>query len=194
MEIPFSQACQNNQLPILKVLETLDLVGKVLEMGHGTGQHACFFAENLPVQWYPADRKENNWMVIHRDKKPNNLQSAIALEVGDISLSSQLEQKFDALFTANTLHIMSEKLALKFCDEVGEILVSGAKLIIYGPFKFDGQFTSDSNAQFDLHLKAQDPLMGIRDFEKIKNKLSQFDHLETIAMPANNFILVFKKK
>ena len=128
--------------------------------------------------------------------EPNghNLHSPISLEVGDIALKDQVDQSFDTVFTANTLHIMSEQLALKFCREVSDIIKAQGFLIIYGPFKFKGEFTSESNQEFDNHLKSKDPLMGIRDFEKIKSELKGFIHLETIAMPANNFILCFKKK
>ncbi|MAZ49523.1 MAG: methylase [Halobacteriovoraceae bacterium] len=191
MEKPFSQACENNKNPILEVLKKLQVTGDVLEIGHGTGQHASYFSKHLPVKWFPADRKENNWMM---ESNGNNLHSPIAFEVGHLALKKQVDQSFDTVFTANTLHIMSEKLALKFCREVSDIIKGQGLLVIYGPFKFEGKFTSESNQEFDNHLKSKDPLMGIRDFEKIKSGLNDFIHLETIAMPANNFILCFKKK
>lgn len=193
MEIPFSQACANNQDPILKILSQLDLRGDVLEMGHGTGQHALHFSRHLSVNWFSSDRAENLWMLEKRNELPDNLTHSIELEIGKSSMLSQVGRSFDSLFTANTLHIMSEKLALKFCAEVHEIIKPYGDLIIYGPFKFEGKFTSESNKQFDLHLKSQDPKMGIRDFEIIRDNLVEFTHQNTYEMPANNFILHFKK-
>lgn len=66
--------------------------------------------------------------------------------------------------------------------------------VLYGPFKYNGEFTSASNARFDEHLRASDPRQGIRDFEAI----CQLAHkaglhiLEDNPMPANNQLLVFK--
>ncbi|MCP4915150.1 MAG: DUF938 domain-containing protein [Oligoflexia bacterium] len=194
-EIPFSQACENNKNPILAVFKELNISGDVLEIGHGTGQHALHFASNLDVTWQPADVKENNWMISQREL-PSNILPALELEVQPHkTIKEQLgSKKYDFIFSANTLHIMSEEFAFKLCEEIHEACHSGTYLLFYGPFKFNGQFTSESNKRFDLHLKSQRPTMGIRNFEDLRDKLSQhFEHLSTIDMPANNNILVFKK-
>lgn len=195
IEIPFSQACENNKDPILTIFKELNLSGNVLEIGHGTGQHALHFASNLDVTWQPADLKANNWMIDQR-KLPANILNAKTLEIQpSLTIKDQIgPQEYDFVFTANTLHIMSKEFALKLCAEVHEVCKSGGSLLIYGPFKFNGEFTSESNGRFDHHLKSQRASMGIRNFEDISEALSKhFTHKTTIDMPANNHILVFEK-
>lgn len=130
------------------------------------------------------------------DEDLPNLYPPYVLEVGELSLEQQTTKKFDYIFTANTLHIMAEDLAQKFCEEVGSILRPGGKLLIYGPFKFEGEFTSSSNAQFDQSLKGRSSNMGIRNFEDIKKWIEKGGptFLKRHDLPANNHILVFSAK
>lgn len=193
---PYSEACERNKLPILKILKQYLIKGDVLEVGHGTGQHALYFASNLNVTWYPSDVSTNNWMIESQLKTvPLNLKSPLSLEIGSISMQSQLGRSFSHVFTANTLHIMSEAETMIFCQEVSTILDLSGLLIIYGPFKFNNHFTSLSNQQFDSYLKFNKPTQGIRDFEKISQVLqkSNIHFQKRFDLPANNQILVFKK-
>tara|TARA_R110002072_G_scaffold534_7_gene4138 strand:- start:42068 stop:42673 length:606 start_codon:yes stop_codon:yes gene_type:complete len=197
-ELPFSQACENNKRPILDVLKSVCTeAGDLLEIGHGTGQHAVFLSQNLPhLNWTPADVAENNWMIIEQQKNHSTLNNPLTLKINEKeSMHSQLANKsFDYVFSANTLHIMSEKNALRFCEEVAKVCNTKAKLLLYGPFKFNGEFTSDSNSRFDAHLRQQNPLMGIRDYEKLAQYLStNFEFIERYDLPANNQILCFHK-
>lgn len=196
-QIPFSQAALNNQSHILHKLEHYINGGKLLEMGFGTGQHAEYMSENLDVSWTPADIQENQWIMRERIKHSElkNLQEPKVLRVGTTPMYEQIKDRFDYIYTANTLHIMSEDEVIIFCREVAELMKDGAYLFLYGPFKFHGCFTSDSNIDFDLHLKARNPLSGIRDFEVIERELRSQHILfeKRYDLPANNQLLVFRK-
>jgi hypothetical protein len=102
----------------------------------------------------------------------------------------------DGLYTANTLHIISWPLVVKFFEGIAKNLSAQAKVCIYGPFKYQGEFTSESNANFDQWLKERDLNSGIRDIEAIL-LLANSAGLNLIndhVMPANNQLLVFSKK
>lgn len=198
MERPFSQACENNKQPILAVLKAsfdkYDKVQRVLEIGSGTGQHAVFFAEQLPhVFWQTSDRLENHpaidaWLA---EFPSPNLGAPLILDVND----PWPEQTFDGIFSANTLHIMGWPEVEQFFRGIDQVLASGGILVVYGPFNYAGRYTSDSNARFDQWLKERDPRSGIRDFEAI-NGLAAAIGLTLLGdhtMPANNRCLVWQR-
>ncbi|WP_233709873.1 DUF938 domain-containing protein [Pseudomaricurvus albidus] len=193
---PFSQACENNKAPILAVLQKhFTEPGKILEIGTGTGQHAVFFAGQLPhLQWQTSDLEENHagiglWMA---DYPGENLLPPLVL---DVAASSWDFGPFDGVFTANTAHIMSWDEAKMMLQGAAKLLNPGGKLVIYGPFNYNGQFTSDSNAQFNEWLKSQAPHRAIRDFEAVCEVAAShgLGFIEDVAMPANNRCLVFQK-
>ena len=195
-QLPFSQACENNQRPILAVL-THKLADSLhlLEVGSGTGQHATFFASHLPhLTWQASDQHCNLHHINCRIKHFNqpNLPAAVVLNIGNTWPVKQ----YDAVFTANTLHIISKQLVEAFFAGVGLITSTNANLLIYGPFNYQKQYTSDSNANFDLWLKDRDPHSGIRDIEWIVElaKAQQFELVEDVSMPANNRLLHFIKR
>jgi len=199
MNKPFSQACENNKRPILEILTTtFSTVRHVLEIGSGTGQHAVFFGKNLPhLSWQTSDLLENHsginaWL---EEAALTNVQRPIVVDLNNSLPLNNQKQPVDALFTANTLHIISWQLVVKFFDTIEKNLASGAQICIYGPFRYQGKFTSESNANFDLWLKDRDIESGIRDIEAIL-KLASTANLELIndhCMPANNRLLVFTK-
>lgn len=194
---PFSQSCDNNKLPILQIIrELFSSPATVWEIGSGTGQHACFFASELPhLTWQPTDRSNylngiERWL---DDAKLPNIKPPVALDVKDSIWPCQ--QGIDALFSANTLHIMSMTEVEMLFERLGIYLNPGALVCLYGPFNYEGCFTSDSNARFDEWLKAKNPISGIRDFERIC-ELAGYIGLQILddhAMPANNRLLVFQK-
>lgn len=194
--MPYSQACENNKLPILQVLrQHLGKSARVLEIAGGTGQHAVYFAESLPgIHWQSSDIAENvatlNVRIEHAALE--NLPGAIELDVnGDWP-----DQQFDAIYSANCLHIIAESSVENFFRGVGPRLNENGLLLVYGPFKYDGEFTTESNARFDEWLKARDPASGIRDFEWI-NTLADHAGLDFVAdnaMPANNQLLVWRSR
>ncbi len=193
---PYSQSCENNQSPILEILRgvfTQPLT--VWEIGSGTGQHACYFGRHLPhLTWQPSDREENlpgiaMWL---QDAGLDNVKPPLILDVNDKNWPCE---KIQALFTANTLHIMSLREVETLFDNLEVYLAPLAVVCIYGPFNYQGEFTSESNAQFDQWLKRNNPESGIRDFEKI-DRLATVAGLKLTAdhsMPANNRLLVFER-
>lgn len=193
--LPFSQACENNKLPILEVLQR-HLPGKatVLEIAGGTGQHAVFFAGKFPqLRWLSSDVPAAVATLNIRIGQANlsNLPEAIAIDANDADWNCAV---VDAIYSANSLHIMPAASVEKFFAGVGRNLRKGGLLLIYGPFKYRGNFTTPSNAQFDLWLKDRDALSGVRDFEWV-NELAEnigMELLEDNAMPANNQLLVWR--
>jgi len=192
----YSAACDQNKDPILKVIKPLLLNAKsVLEVGSGTGQHCVYFAKELPhLTWQASDQSMylpsvSAWI---DDAKLTNTPKALKLNV-DLDWP---EDKYQAIYSANTVHIMSWEMVLNFFKGVGQVLDKGGVFILYGPFNYLGQYTSQSNANFDLLLKDNNPLSAIRDFEAL-NQLAQKVGLSLVndfAMPANNRILCWEKQ
>jgi cyclopropane fatty-acyl-phospholipid synthase-like methyltransferase len=194
MEKPNAPSCEKNREPILDVLR-LHFADRhqVLEIGSGTGQHAIFFAEHLPhLTWQTSDRAENlpgitAWLA---EAALPNTPPPLRLDVQE----TWPALRHDALFSANTLHIMPWAAVESLFASLTGILAGDAKLAIYGPFNYGGQFTSDSNASFDRWLKEKAPHQGIRDFEKV-HALAQgagLELLEDRAMPSSNRCLVWQ--
>ena len=165
---PFSDACEQNKLPILEVLrEQLTEPQSVLELSSGTGQHAVFFARELPhLNWQPTDLAENlagiqSW--IDYAAQPNVLPP-LQLDVGqkEWNIASA-----DCVFSANAVHIMSWNHVIAMFSGLTKIANTNARLIIYGPFNYANEYTSDSNRQFDFFLRQRDPTSGIRNFEDV---------------------------
>jgi cyclopropane fatty-acyl-phospholipid synthase-like methyltransferase len=196
MNKPYAEACDRNKAPILAVIKLLfEDCTSVLEIGSGTGQHAVYFAEKLPhLVWHTSDVKENHadiraWL---QDAKLSNLQGPLSL---DVMQAEWPPVKVDAVFSANTAHIMHWEAVEKFFAGVGKLLPEGGKFVLYGPFNYQNQYTSDSNANFDLWLKARDPHSGIRNFEDLDNlaKSAGLMFRQDYEMPANNRILYWQK-
>jgi cyclopropane fatty-acyl-phospholipid synthase-like methyltransferase len=196
-EKPFSPACERNQQPILEVLKQVidEQDRRLLEIGSGTGQHAVFMAPHFPqVQWYPTDvqvnlKGINRWL---EEARVPNIQKPQRVEIGKDELP---KLKFDVIFTANTFHIMHWKEVKSLIKQFGGRLREGARVVIYGPFKYGGNFTTQSNEEFDLSLKAKDPMSGIRSFEDVNNNMIKngFELVMDVAMPANNQMLVYRR-
>ncbi len=191
-----SEACERNKDPILKILQhALSNSHSVLEIGSGTGQHAVHFAKNLPhLIWQPSDLVENLASIKERVELEctNNLKPPVELDVCKIPWKVS---DIDGVFAANTFHIMSWDMVENFFSGLGEILKGGGVLCVYGPFKYEGKYTSESNEKFDGYLKKRDPLSGIRDFEQV-NKLAieqELRLLEDHKMPANNQCIVWER-
>jgi cyclopropane fatty-acyl-phospholipid synthase-like methyltransferase len=195
MNKPYSPSCENNKQPILQIIQKLFAESKQLwEIGSGTGQHACYFAENLPhLRWQPTDRKEN-LTGINRWVKDADLENLEFAQVLDVTNKTWPCQQIEALFSANTLHIMHWHEVESFFMRLEKYLTDKAIVCIYGPFNYQGKFTSASNAQFDQWLKSIDPQRGIRDFEAIAELAGNIGLVvkDDFPMPANNRLLVLK--
>ncbi len=195
MSKPFSQSCENNKKPILDVLHSEFLErSSVLEVGSGTGQHAVFFAKHLPhLNWQTSDLTENHdgiseWI---EEASLPNLKKPLDLNAEKQPWNIE---PVDAVFSANTLHIMSWQQVELLFKGLPNFLLPQAKVVIYGPFNYNGKFTSESNARFNEWLISQAPYRAIRDFEAV-NSLAEsvgLTLLNDYEMPANNRILVWE--
>lgn len=188
----FAQACENNKKPILQVIQSIfHQTTSVWEIGSGTGQHACYFAKNLPhLSWQATDREENlsginSWI---EEASLENLHQSVALDVVDEVWPCHT---IDALFTANTLHIMNWHEVECLFAGLAKNLTSGASVCIYGPFNYGGNYTSASNEQFDQWLKMRDRESGIRDIEAIEVLAASANLTlkKDFTLPANNKLL-----
>ena len=194
---PFSESCEQNRAPILEVLR-FELTGKsrLLEVGSGTGQHAAYFAAEFPeLIWQTSDVVESHagiraWL---DDTAVVNAPPPFAL---DVCKDTWPTARYDAVFSANTAHIMSWPEVECFFAGVGQALDTGGVFCLYGPFNYNGLYTSESNARFDQWLKQRDPLSGVRDFEALQTLAGKAGLLlkQDYAMPANNRTLVWYKR
>lgn len=192
---PFAPACERNQDPILEVLRrNLSDRHRVLEISSGTGQHAVHFAPAFPdAIWQTSDLEENlagirMWL---DEAALPNLPAPITLDV----TGQWPDRTFDAIFSANSLHIMPWSAVEKFFEGVGRVLEPDGILAVYGPFNYNGTYTSDSNREFDGWLKQRSALSAIRDFEAV-DRLAQgigCRLVEDHTMPANNRLLVWRR-
>ena len=199
-EKPFSPACDRNREPILALLrECFADVREVLEIGSGTGQHAVHFAAAMPwLSWQCSDRAKHlpgirAWL---DEAALPNTPAPLVLDV-DTGPWPRAEgcERFDGVFSANTLHIMGLTEVQAFFTGADTVLADDAVLVVYGPFNYDGRFSSDSNREFDGWLRARDPASGIRDFEAV-DALARDIGLAVqadVAMPANNRCLVWRR-
>jgi cyclopropane fatty-acyl-phospholipid synthase-like methyltransferase len=193
--LPYSEACERNKEPILKVLlSVLPAQGRILEVGSCTGQHLVHFAAAFPaLSWHPSDRNEylDGLSARIAEQGGGNILAAVELDV----VSGWPEPYFDAVYSANTAHIMSWEMVCAMFAGVSRLLRPGGVFCLYGPFNEAGRFTSDSNQGFDLSLRSRDPAMGIRDLEAL-DTLARSHHMELLQqerLPANNSLLVFQK-
>lgn len=195
MNLPYSAACDNNKAPILECLQkALADRSAVLEVGSGTGQHAVHFAKALShLTWQTADLPVNHpginaWLA---DQPSDNLLAPIALDLNQ----PQWPGGYDAVYSANTAHIVSWPLVLNLLKMMGDNLPTGGVFALYGPFNYHGEFTSESNRAFDTMLRQRDSASGIRDIADITEAALEHDlHLHhDHAMPANNRLLIWVK-
>jgi cyclopropane fatty-acyl-phospholipid synthase-like methyltransferase len=200
----WSEACERNRDPILTVLRRhLHDRHAVLEIGSGTGQHAAYFAAALPhLHWQASDHPDHLPGIAERlaaaalpnAPAPWPLQAVLSPRPGLAPLPGTAPA-FDAVFSANTLHIMSWAHVQAMFAGLPAVMADDALLCIYGPFNDRGDFSSDSNRQFDAWLKARDPESGIRDAEAVDALAAAqgLQLIEDVAMPANNRLRVWRR-
>jgi cyclopropane fatty-acyl-phospholipid synthase-like methyltransferase len=193
---PFSEACERNREPILAVLRQWMLdPGVVLEIGAGTGQHAVHFAAHLPrLTWIPSDRPENLEGIelwVNEAALPN-LHTPVRLDVMDPHWPVITA---NYVFTANTAHIMSWVEVEAMFEGVSRVLTPKGLFCLYGPVNRDGEFTSESNRQFDAMLRARDPMMGIRDDQALirLGRRGGLTYIADNSLPAKNRLLIWTK-
>ncbi len=194
---PFVESSEQNKIPIYAVLnEFFHDIKTVLEIGSGTGQHAVYFAEQFPhLTWIASDLAQYHagismWL---QDAGLANTQGPLLL---DVDQTEWLVQQTGAVFSANTVHIMGWPSVEKMFAGIGRVLNRDGVFCLYGPFNYNGDFTSQSNAQFDVWLKQRDPESGVRDFEALQKlaKAAGLQLIDDVEMPANNRLLVWQKE
>ncbi len=194
MNKPWAEAAEQNKGVIFDAIEPY-LHGAALEIGSGTGQHAVYFASRKDdLDWQPSDLAPNlpgieRWIV---ESGLGNIRPPLTLDVN----GAWPEREFDLVFSANTFHIMSEDEVARCIAGVGACLRAGGAFALYGPFNYDGSYTSESNASFDAMLRARNPASGIRDFDWLDRLATAAGMIlrEDIAMPANNRTLIWQKR
>ena len=194
MNLPFAESAEQNKAVIFEAIKPY-LTGDVLEIGSGTGQHAVFFAGELPgIRWQTSDLESNlplieAWV---KESKLKNLPPPIALDV----LGNWPQEQYDVVYSANCFHIMGPTAVARSVEGAAACLKPGGVFAIYGPFNYAGSYTSESNARFDAFLKSRDSMSGIRDFEWIDEMANSANLmlLQDVAMPANNRCLIWKKR
>ena len=194
MNLPFAEAAEQNKAVIFEVIKPY-LHGDVLEIGSGTGQHAVFFASQVPELRLQTSDLELYLPVISawiEDSGLQNLLPPIALDV----LENWPGDQYDLVYSANCFHIMDKAAVAKSVAGAAACLKPGGVFAIYGPFNYAGNFTSESNARFDEFLKSRDPASGIRDFEWVNDLADKADLelLQDVSMPVNNRCLIWKKR
>ncbi len=196
MDKPFAPSSERNRDPILAVLrDHFADRRRVLEIGSGTGQHAVHFAAAMPsLEWQASERQANLpglRMWLDEARLPNT-PPPLALDVS----GAWPDRRFDAVFTANTLHIMGWDDVVRMFESMPRVLDDDATLAIYGPFDDDGRHTSEGNAAFDARLRREDPRQGLRDKQAVAALARGigFAPAEDREMPANNRTLVFRRQ
>jgi len=192
---PSAPSCERNRDPILEVLRNHFADRRqVLEIGSGTGQHAVHFAAAMPhLQWQCTDRPEylpgiRQWL---DEAALPNTPAPFVLDVSGPWPAGG----HDAVFSANTLHIMSWGEVERLFQQLGRVTTADAKLAIYGPFNYDGRYTSESNAAFDDWLQARGEHMRIRDAEAVDAlaEAAGFELIDDVTMPANNRLRIWQR-
>lgn len=196
MTKPFAEACEQNKDPILAVIEPLLRdCRNVLEIGSGTGQHAVHFAANLPhLLWHTSDMVENHPAILMWLEEAGLPNTRPPLRL-DVLRDPWPEMAVDAVYSANTAHIMGWPEVEALFAGVGKLLPQGGLFALYGPFNYGGHYTSESNARFDQWLKMRDPKSGIRDVDDL-NRLAAaagMGLVQDYEMPVNNRTLVWRK-
>lgn len=192
----FAPATERNRAPIRDVLaRVLPATGTVLEIASGSGEHAVAFAQAFPaLTWQPSD------------PDPSALASITAWrdEAGLANLAAPIEldvvKPWPALAPAaivciNMVHISPWEASLALFSNAGRLLAPSGVLYLYGPYRFAGAFTAESNAEFDRSLRARDPRWGVRDVDDLvaAARGSALELVDTVAMPANNHSLIFRR-
>ena len=192
----YSEACDENKAAILDVIrDEFSACRRILEIGSGTGQHAVYFSREMPhLSWQTSDRECNHASINawRRESCLKNVRPPLSL---DVTHDPWPEAGYDGIFSANTTHIMAWPDVEKMFSGIGRVLANGGVFCLYGPFNYQGRFTSANNERFEHWLKDRDPLSGLRHFEDL-DELARMNGLTLKAdheMPVNNRLLVWTK-
>jgi SAM-dependent methyltransferase len=190
-------SASRNQVPLLTVLQRVfPTEGLVLEIASGTGQHAAFFTGQLPgLRWQPSDFDPDTFDSIEAWRQashPDRIASPVRI---DVTQPTWPIPTADAMLCVNMLQVSPWTAALGVLAGAARTLVPGGPFVIYSPLSRGGVHTSPGNAAFDARLKARNPALGVRDADQLIEAATArgLVHEETLDMPANNTVLVFRR-
>ena len=193
----YAPATARNRDPILEVLRrVLPAQATVLEIASGSGEHAVYFAAALPgLSWQPSDIDDGNLASIAAWTRALDARNVLPPVRIDATSPVWPVPPVDAIFSANMIHIAPWPACVGLVHGAARHLVPGGRLILYGPYRIAGAHTADSNAAFDADLRARDPQWGVRDLEAViaLARSSGLSLQERVAMPANNFTVIFTR-
>lgn len=186
-----------NREPILEILQrVLPRQGLVLEIASGGGEHAAYFASNLPgLRWQPTDANSEMFESIAAHGAAIGVANLLAPLHLDVTSEQWPVEHADALVCCNMIHIAPWVATEGLIAGAGRTLTRGAPLYLYGPYKIEGRHTAPSNQDFDTRLRGQNPLWGVRDLTEV-SRLAERHGLalsETVPMPANNLSVIFRR-
>ena len=193
---PFNPAAERNKVPILVAIAPyLTHASTVLELGAGSGQHALYFASQLPhLRWQATEQPGNLTGLML------NLTSAVlpnlAVPVGlDVLVQPWPWRALDAIFAANVVQCMAREAVEAMFRGVAASLAGDGVFLLYGPFNRDGRFTSDGNQQLDAWARSLDVRFGLRDRAALETLAGQhrLRLCDDQAMPANNQLLCWRR-
>ena len=199
----YAAATQRNREPIVGVLRrVLPAAGTVLEIASGTGEHAVWFAAQLPgLVFQPSDPEPDNrasiaaWTAF---TGVGNVRPPLAIDVTapDWEEAPGVPQDVTAVLCINMIHISPWAATLGLARGAGALIAPGGVLYLYGAYKRGGSHTAPSNASFDASLRARDPAWGVRDLEALTAAAADagFAPEPVIEMPANNLSVVFRRR
>jgi hypothetical protein len=194
LNLPHAPATQRNREPIFTVLEeALADRLSLLEIASGTGEHAAWMSPRLPgMRWQPSDKNRNSLATI--DAHNRNIQDVIQSIHLDVQ-NDWPEENYEAILCINMIHISPWENCQALMRGAGRNLVSGGLLYLYGPYKKGGAHTAESNDRFDRSLRSQNPEWGVRDMEGVieEARLNGIEFTKSVAMPSNNFSLLFER-
>jgi len=186
-----------NREPILEVLRrVLPRDGLVLEIASGGGEHAAYFAQNLPgLRWQPTDANAEMFESIAAHRADAGVANLLAPLHLDVTSEQWPVEHADALVCCNMIHIAPWAATEGLIAGAGRTLRRGAPLYLYGPYKVEGRHTAPSNEDFDTSLRARNPLWGVRDLTEVSRLAERhgFALAETVSMPANNLSVIFRR-
>ena len=193
----YAPAAARNRAPILAVLRgRLPPSGLVLEVASGSGEHAAFFAKALPsLAWQPSDNDPRALDSIAAFCAACALPNLLPPLRLDAEAATWPVREADAVLSINMIHIAPWSACIGLMAGAARLLPLGGLLYLYGPFMEKGRHTAPTNEAFDADLRARDPCWGVRDLDAVAEVAGRhgLELEETVAMPANNRSVVFRR-
>ena len=193
-------AGRRNRDPILSVFkDILPKTGRVLELASGSGAHVNYFAPHFPsIQFQPSDYDADVFETIKKtraEKNNINIADPIRVDLTDPStFPSAGDGRYDAIFVINIFQVAPVAINDGIANIGAKLLKDNGFIAIYGPFKVDGKYTTQSNEDFDKEILAANVTeWGLKDVRDLEAAAAKHGIVlkKKLELPANNFILIF---